>query len=104
VKHPVGGLNLRRFQAQLKVTPHVAAEAQYSAIDGCTKRHDGYKTNLKVRKRIVEAFGWMKTVGGLAKTKLIGQAKLAGQALMCFAAYNLVRLGALGQWWDAHHA
>ncbi|MEZ5643644.1 MAG: IS5 family transposase [Burkholderiaceae bacterium] len=89
---------------QLKVTPHVAAKAQHSAIDGRTQRHEGYKTSLKVRKRIEEAFGWMKTVGGLAKTKLIGQAKLAGQALMCFAAYNLVRMGSLGQWWDAHHA
>jgi hypothetical protein len=27
--------------------------------------------------------------GGLAKTKRIGHAKLAGQALMCFATYNL---------------
>ena len=89
---------------QLKVTPHVAAKDQHSAIDGRTKRHEGYKTSLKVRKRIEEAFGWMKTVGGLAKTKLIGQAKLAGQALMCFAAYNPVRMGSLSQWWDAHHA
>lgn len=89
---------------QLKVTPHVAARAQHSAIDGRTQRHEGYKTSLKVRKRIEEAFGWMKTVGGLAKTKLIGQAKLTGQALMCFAAYNLVRMGSLSQWWDAHHA
>ena len=89
---------------RLKVTPHVAAKAQHSAIDGRTKRHEGYKTSLKVRKRIEEAFGWMKTVSGLAKTKLIGQAKLTGQALMCFATYNLVRMGSLGQWWDAHHA
>jgi len=89
---------------KLKVTPHVAAKAQHSAIDGRTKRHEGYKTSLKVRKRIEEAFGWIKTVGGLAKTKLIGQAKLTGQALMCFATYNLVRMGSLGQWWDAHHA
>ncbi len=37
------------------------------------------------------------------KTKLIGHAKLAGQALMCFAAYNLVRMGSIGGWWDAHH-
>jgi len=89
---------------KLKVTPHVAAKAQHSAIDRRTQRHDGYKASLKVRKRIEEAFGWMKTVGGLAKTKLIGQAKLAGQALMCFATYNLVRIGSVGQWWDAHHA
>jgi len=48
--------------------------------------------------------GRKQTVGGLAKTKLKGQAKLAGQALMCFAAYNLVRMGSMGGWWDAHHA
>ncbi len=89
---------------KLGITPHVAAKAQHSAIDGRTQRHEGYKTSLKVRKRIEEAFGWIKTVGGLAKTKLIGQAKLAGQALMCFATYNLVRMGSIGGWWDAHHA
>ena len=47
---------------------------------------------LKVRKRIEEAFGWIKTVGGLAKTKLVGHAKLTGQALLCFATYNPARL------------
>lgn len=81
-----------------------SAKAKHSAIDGRTQRHEGYKVSLKVRKRIEEAFGWIKTVGGLAKTKLIGHAKLAGQALMCFAAYNLVRMGSIGGWWDAHHA
>lgn len=89
---------------RLKVTPHVAAKAKHSAIDGRTTRHATYKTSLKVRKRIEEAFGWIKTVGGLAKTKLKSHAKLAGQALMCFAAYNLVRMGSMGGWWDAHHA
>ena len=58
---------------------------KHSAVDGRIKRHKGYKTSLKVRKRIEEAFGWIKTVGGLAKTQLIGQAKLTGQALLCFA-------------------
>jgi hypothetical protein len=89
---------------KLKVTPHVAAKNKHSAIDGRTKRHEGYRQSIKVRKRIEEAFGWIKTVGGLAKTKLIGQAKLTGQALLCFATYNLVRMGSIGGWWDAHHA
>ena len=39
-----------------------------------------------------------------AKTKLIGHTKLAGQVLLCFATYNLVRMGSIGGWWDAHHA
>jgi transposase len=64
----------------------------------------GLQDQPRVRKRIEEAFGWIKTVGGLAKTKLIGQAKLTGQALLCFATYNLVRMGSIGGWWDAHHA
>jgi hypothetical protein len=89
---------------RLKVTPHVAAKDKHSAVDGRIRRHESYKTSLKVRKRIEEAFGWIKTVGGLAKTKLIGQAKLTGQALLCFATYNLVRMGSLGGWWDPHHA
>ena len=89
---------------RLRISPHVASKAKDSAIDGRTTRHEGYRTSLKVRKRIEEAFGWIKTVGGLAKTKLIGHAKLAGQALLCFATYNLVRMGSIGGWWDAHHA
>ncbi|AWI79581.1 IS5/IS1182 family transposase [Parazoarcus communis] len=85
------------------VTPHVAAKRTGSALDGRTTRHAGYKSSLKVRKRIEEAFGWLKTVGGLRKTKLIGREKLAGQALLCFATYNLVRIGSLTGWWDAKH-
>ena len=89
---------------KLRVTPHVAAKDKHSAVDGRIQRHDGYKASQKVRKRIEEAFGWAKTVGGMAKTKLIGQAKLTGQALLCFASYNLVRMGSISGWWDAHHA
>ncbi len=88
---------------KLGITPHVARKKTGSAIDGRTTRHAGYQTSLKIRKRIEEAFGWLKTVGGLRKTRLIGQAKLAGQVLMCFATYNLVRLGSLGGWWNAQH-
>lgn len=39
-------------------------------------------------------------MGGLAKTKLSGQAKLAGQVLPCFAPYNRVRMDSIGGWWD----
>jgi hypothetical protein len=35
-------------------------------------------------------------VGGLAKTKLIGQTKLTGQALLCFATYNLLCMSSIG--------
>ena len=48
--------------------------------------------SLRRRKRIEEAFGWIKTVGGLRKTRHIGLAKPAGQMLFTFAAYNLTWL------------
>ena len=44
------------------VTPHVARRT-HSAIDGRTTRHASYRASQKVRKRVEEVFGWMKTVG-----------------------------------------
>ena len=58
------------------------AERKGSAIDGRTTRHPGYAASQKIRKRIEEGFGWLKTVGGLRKTKLIGRAKLSAQLLL----------------------
>ena len=78
----------------LKVTPHVSRKAIKSAIDGRKTRHPGYGVSMKIRKRIEEGFGWLKTVGGLRKTKLIGREKLSAQLLLAFSVYNLIRLGA----------
>ncbi|WP_448507147.1 hypothetical protein [Immundisolibacter sp.] len=36
--------------------------------------------------------------------KLIGRVTLAGQALLCFATYTLVRIGGLWGRWDAKPA
>lgn len=85
------------------ITPHVAAKRVGSALDGRTTRHANYRRSLRIRKRIEEIFGWLKTVGGLRKSRLVGQARLAGQLLLGAAAHNLVRIGRLNGWWDAHH-
>ncbi len=85
------------------VTPRTAAKRTGWALDGRTTRRAGYKTSLEVLQRIEEASGWLKTVGSLPKTKLIGCEKPAGQARLCFAAYNLVRIGSLTGWWGAKH-
>jgi transposase len=77
---------------RLGVKAHVARKTAGSAVDGRTARGKGYAMSLRRRKMIEEAFGWIKTVGGLRKTRHIGLAKLAGQALFTFAAYNLTRL------------
>ena len=54
----------------MKVTPHVAqnTSGRSSTIDGRTTRHDGYAVSQRIRKRIEEAFGWIKVVAGQDKT------------------------------------
>ncbi len=56
-------------------TPHVAQNNtnRRSAINRPTTRHDGYRISTMKRKRIEEPFGWVKTVGGLRKTKHRGR-------------------------------
>ncbi len=71
---------------------HIARKDKGSAVDGRTARGKGYALSLRRRKLIEEAFGWIKTVGGLRKTRHKGLAKLSGQALFTFAAYNLTRI------------
>ena len=78
----------------LKVRPHVAqnVSGRRSAIDRRTTRHAGYAASQRIRKRIEEAFGWIKTIAGLRKTKLRGLAKVDWAFTFAAAAYNLVQL------------
>ena len=77
---------------RLGIRAHVARKSTGSAVDGRTARGKGYEMSLRRRKMIEEAFGWIKTVGGLRKTRHKGLEKLSGQALLTFAAYNLTRM------------
>jgi transposase len=78
----------------LNVRPHVAqnTSGRRSAIDKRTTRHPGYAASQRVRKRIEEAFGWIKSVAGLRQTKLRGLAKVDWAFTFAAAAYDLVRL------------
>jgi hypothetical protein len=79
---------------EINVTPHVAQNdnERRSAIDGRTTRHPGHAVSLRIRKRIEEAFGWAKTIGGLRKARHRGLAKIDWQFVCAMAAYNLIRL------------
>jgi transposase len=78
----------------MKVTPHVAQNisGRRSAIDGRTTRHGGYAASQRIRKRIEEAFGWIKTVAGQDKTRFRGRDRVGWAFTFAAAAYNLVRL------------
>jgi len=76
------------------VTPHVAQNTtnRRSNIDDRTTRHPGYQMSQKARKKIEEIWGWMKTVGGLRKTRYRGTARTGHYAFFAAAAFNLVRM------------
>ena len=82
------------------IAPHVA-------INGTVSKHGkrrktavppevaaslGYAISLRLRKRIEEGFGWMKTVGGLTQVKVRGLDKVRAAFVFAMAAYNIVRL------------
>jgi transposase len=78
----------------MNVTPHVAqnTSGRSSAIDGRTTRHSGYAASQRIRKRIEEAFGWIKTVAGQRKTRFRGRDRVGWAFAFAAAAYDLVRL------------
>ncbi len=76
------------------MTPHVTqnTSGRRSAIDGRTTRHPGYAISQRVRKRVEEIFGWVKTVGGGRKLRYIGLERNQFWAEVTTATYNLVRM------------
>lgn len=76
------------------VTPHVA-QKESSAIDERTTRHAGYGISQWKRKAIEQCFGWMKTVGGLRKTRHRGTERVGWMFTFTLAAYDLVRMRSL---------
>ena len=79
----------------MNVRPHVAQNNERrggSAIDRRTTRHPGYAVSQRIRKRIEEAFGWMKTIGGMRRPMLRGVDRVGWAFTFVAAAYNLVRL------------
>ena len=79
------------------VTPHVAqvTRGRRSAIDGRTTHHTDYALSQRIRKRVEEIFGWMKTVGGFRRTRYRGLDRTGLAGYVVAAAYNLVRLSRL---------
>jgi transposase len=74
-----------------RVTPHFARK-QTSVIDQRTTRHLGYALSQRKRKRVEEIFGWIKTIGGLRKTRHRGLARVDWMFSFALAAYTLVRM------------
>jgi len=94
------GYDTKDFVAQARAagfTPHVAQNTtnRRSAIDARTTRHAGHIVSQRIRKRIEEPFGWVKTVGGGRKLRYIGRERNRAWFKTTAAVYNLIRITAL---------
>ena len=91
------GYDARDFVAQLRaqgITPHVAQHTTHrrSAIDSRTTRHPGYAVSQRIRQRVEEIFGWLKTIALLRKTRHRGVRRVGWMFTFATAVYNLVRI------------
>jgi hypothetical protein len=66
-----------------------------SAIDGRTATQLGYEVSQRIRKRVEEIFGWLKTVGGGRKLRHVGVRRNRLWVEFAVTAFNLVRIGNL---------
>jgi len=80
------------------IKPHVAPMTgrKTPGLDGRTIGSKGYQTSQRIRKRVEEIFGWMKSVGGLRQTKYRGVGRNQLWGYMVGASYNLLRMSKLG--------
>ena len=83
----------------LNVTPHVAQNERRpggSALDLRTTNWPGYAVSQRVRKRVEEIFGWIKTVGKTSVARAIGASSgPVSPPTLVGAAYNLLRIAKL---------
>ena len=94
------GYHCRDFVRRLRqrgIRPHLARvrTRRTPGLDGRTTRHASYALSQRIRKQVEEIIGWMKTVGGLRKTRFRGLARTQHAAYLVGAAYNLLRIGRL---------
>jgi transposase len=84
---------------KLRITPHVTqnTSGRASTIDGRTTRHTGYALSQRIRKRVEEIFGWLKTIGLLRNVRHRGKVNVDWIFVFATAIYNLIRIRNLSQ-------
>jgi transposase len=82
---------------QREIAPHVSCKegVRVEGLDKRTTERSGCQTSLRIRKRVEEIFGWIKTVGGLRRSRWIGIERTQAVAYFVAGTYNLVRMAKL---------
>ena len=81
-----------------EISPHAACKnrTHVDGLDGRTTQTGGYRRSQRIRKRVEEIFGWMKTVGGLRRSRYRGVERTKAWAYFVAGTYNLLRITNLG--------
>ena len=79
------------------IKPHVALIAGRSTegLEEATAKTEGYLSSQVIRRRIEEIFGWMKTIGGMRKSRYRGVERTHMALQFVAAASNLLRMAKL---------
>lgn len=97
------GLETRGIEPHVAMTSTAPADPETARGDRLDKiyarlrmkarqQSDGYSISQRVRKKVEECFGWLKTIAGLDKSRWFGRMKLTQHFELSGAAYNLIRM------------
>ena len=90
----VEALRARRVTPHITIDGHIrkSGKPRKTAVDRRTTRQPGYILSQRLRKRIEEPFGWVKTIAALRKTRHRGVARVGWMFTLAMAAYNVIRI------------
>ena len=96
------GYDTKGFVADARAlgfTPHVAQNMSGEPTISDRRPNDptcrAQRVSMRIRKRIEEPFGWIKTIGGGRKLRYIGRQRNRAWFKITAAVYNLIRITAL---------
>lgn len=89
---PHGAMVEQRLRAVDEVKPAARADAEARHRMKARQSTEGYRLSQRCRKKLEEAFGWLKSIAGLGRSRVIGRWKLQQLLDVGAAAYNLLRM------------
>ena len=90
--HPEAAVSDPARRRGLDDTVHLVQRPPSRERNTVSTGQAGYRVSQVIRKRIEEAFGWMKSAAGLRKTRHRGVGRVGWQFTFTLAAYILIRL------------
>lgn len=80
-----------------EISPHAALieGRKVAGIDGRTIGKAGYQKSQVIRKRVEEIIGWVKTIGGLKRSRYRGAERTQAWGHFVVSSYNLLRMARL---------